>query len=94
MANQEIMRDGSVLMFAPLSVTSFNSKDMKDATLSHLDGCSSIDINLKDTTEFDVSGLQIIKALQNYALVNGLELKISDISDVVQAKLNLLGVSL
>lgn len=94
MKNQEITKNGSTLIFAPLTITSLNSKELKDTLATQLDGCTNITMNLINTTEFDISGLQIIKALQNYSIINGIDIKIENISEAIRTKLSILEVSL
>jgi len=94
MKSQEITKNGTTLIFAPLSITSCNSQELKDSLITQLEKCTNININLQNTTEFDISGLQIVQALKNYSILNGIEVEISNISESVKSKLNILGVNL
>ena len=94
MEKQEVMKDDNVLIFKPLAVTIFNVKQFQEALLPLLDGSTSININLCQTEELDISGLQLIKSLQHSAEIIGIDIKIGDISEQVSSKFKLLGVAL
>ena len=94
MESQEISVDGTTITFAPLTLTIFNTKAFKDALIDKLNGCTHIKINFSNTTDFDISGFQLIYSLKNYSITNGLEFILLNSSEIVSTKLDILGVSL
>ena len=95
MENKEIFKkDGATLLFMPSAITSFTTKELKDNLLSQLDNSTHLNINLENTTEFDIVGLQFIIAIKNYTIIHGLEFNISNYSEIIDTKLSILGVKL
>jgi len=94
MENKEISIAGTTLTFAPLTLTLFNVAALKDALISKLNDCTHIKIDLSNTTEFDISGFQLVYSLKNYSIINGLEFASLDSSAIVSTKFDILGVSL
>ena len=94
MKNKELEIDGTTLILAPLSITSINAQQIKEDLITKLINCTKITVDLKETEEFDIAGLQIIKGLQNHCILNGLEFSIFNISEIVKTKLNMMEVTL
>lgn len=94
MIDKEVTKKSAVIVFSPLAVTFFNIPKLKEDFIPLLENSTDVHIDLKNTTNFDISGLQFIKSIQNYTILNGLNFKILNISDNVKMKLEILGVTL
>ncbi|RLA81845.1 MAG: hypothetical protein DRG78_08530 [Epsilonproteobacteria bacterium] len=94
MENKELTVNDTKLTFAPLSLTSLNAQELKDILIIKLTNCTHLMVDLKDISEFDIAGLQIIKGLENHSILNGLEFSISNIPEVVSTKLSIMGITL
>ncbi len=91
---EDIYLQNEILVFKPKSLTHQNINELKDNLLEKIEECKSIDVELFGTNEIDTAGIQLIISIKNYCLNNKKNYKIKSISNLVEKKLELLGVSL
>ena len=77
-----------------MQVTTLNSSQLKDILLEHLEIADKIIVDLSRISEFDSSGIQLIKSLRKSALKFNKDFVLEDISPIVQQKILVLGIKL
>ena len=92
--NTEILLEDKILKFTPYAVTSLNSTALKDELLKQFDLADKINIDLSRVSEFDTSGIQLIKSISKSSKEHNKDFNIGNISEVVVHKIKLLGIEL
>ncbi len=86
-------KDGCTILRIDGPMTVYEAASLRDALIECLDACNRLSLDMKDVTECDTAGIQLLCSARITADAEGKQLVLNGISEAVNLALETSGIS-